>query len=371
MEPNSRLNPFNSSVLLHLISEKIPLFVLVIISSILTMIAQKSTHAVVPMEIITFKERVSNAILSYSNYLIKTMLPFNLSIYYPHLNNSFHNWKLVSCFILLLLITYMGLRFFYRYPYLLVGLLWFFGTLVPVIGLVQVGNQAMADRYTYIPLIGLFIAFVWSASDFFNKYVKNKKVIYPLILSVLIALTYLSHKQVGYWKSSISLYKHAVEATENNWFAHNLLGGAFYDNDEINESIFHFKESIKISPSFSSSHSNLAMALSRKRDFKEALSHYEIAIKLEPNDPIIFFNMGTTLSLMGKTDEAAKAFEKALAIDPDSADSQLRLAQIRHFQGNYDKAKYHYKKAITINPKLVDAHYKYGLLLIRLGDFKE
>lgn len=362
---------FNYKVFFILIWEKVPLFILIAIISAITVIAQKSIGAMMTLGSVSLKERISNAIISYIKYFVKTFIPINLSIYYPHPNVTIPIWVAIIFFIFLALLFFIAIKKLDRYPYIFVGLSWFLGTLIPVIGLVQVGNQAMADRYTYIPLIGFFIVIVWSASDLFDKYAKNKKIVYPFIISSLLALTYLSHKQVNYWKSDTSLFKHAIEVTEKNWFAHNLLGVALYKNDKIEEAIFHFKESIKICPILSSSHSNLAVALTKTRDFKNAIKHYQKAIKIDATDAGIFFNMGTTLFIMGKYDEAANAFENSLAIDPESADSHLSIAKLRHIQRNYNKAKYHYKQAININPKLIDAHYHYGLLLKRLGDYRE
>ncbi|MFX0137250.1 MAG: hypothetical protein ACFFDN_26670 [Candidatus Hodarchaeota archaeon] len=254
----------------QIILEKIPLFIPVVILCVVTFIAQKSEGAIKPIELLPLKYRIANAIVSYVSYVLKAIWPHNLAVYYPHPGNSLPSWQVVGSALLIVAACYGAIRMAKKYPFIPVGLFWYLGTLVPVIGLVQVGNQAMADRYTYIPLIGIFIIVSWGVSDFFKKRLRDQKSkvgdqrseissgvlglfkerrIQKIFLGIsavilLIALSFESFFQLNIWKNGITLFENAVSVTQNNYQAENNLGTAFGSKD-LDKSLFHYKKSVK------------------------------------------------------------------------------------------------------------------------------
>jgi hypothetical protein len=232
----------------RLVWEKVPLLLLAALSSAVTYYSEVSESAVVSLAQIPFYARISNALVAYATYLGKTIYPIHLAVYYPHPGNSIPLWETLGAGLLLVVLTSYIIGRALSYPYLTVGWLWFIGTLVPVIGILQVGGQAMADRYTYIPLIGLFIMFAWGLADLQARW-RCPSFLLPLVAGVMIAVyATCSCLQVRYWRDAVSLFEHTLSVTRNNAMAQGNLGEAFYFRGEVNRALEHFREAIRLDP---------------------------------------------------------------------------------------------------------------------------
>ena len=245
--------------------EKIPLFLLATGASITTFLAQKSSGAVENMGSLSFSARLTNAMVSYLEYLKKMVWPKELAVFYPHPGNALSVWKGILCCVVLVVITTISIRLIKKAPYFAVGWFWYLGTLVPVIGIVQVGGQAMADRYTYIPLIGIFVIIAWGVPELISKWRHKEKVLSVSAGIIIFTLLITTWKQASHWKNSITVFKHAIRVTDKKY------------------------------PNFASIHSNLGVALFAKQKIEEAISHYKMAIKLNPDFALAQKNLETVL----------------------------------------------------------------------------
>lgn len=240
--------PYPRISLKRLVWEKIPLFILVVLFSLLAIYAQKAGAMVVSLADIPLGARISNALVAYVSYLGKTVFPLHLAVLYPHPGNVIHGWKVLGAALGLALLSWIIIRRARNYPYLLVGWLWFLGTLVPVIGLLQVGMQAMADRYTYIPLIGLFIMAAWGMADLLARW-RCPKFLLPLVAGTMIVVFgTVAWFQVGYWRNAVSLFQHTLSVTQNNPMIQGALGEALYFRGEVDQALVHFQEAIRVNP---------------------------------------------------------------------------------------------------------------------------
>ena len=365
------LERFRSATVSRLVLEKIPLFVPVVISSCLTFMAQQSSGAVKPLESFSLTVRIANAFVSYASYVVKAIWPHNLTVFYPHSGNTLPLWQVFGAILLVGGASVLAIRSLKKYPYIAVGLFWYLGTLVPVIGLIQVGDQAMADRYTYIPLIGLFIIVSWGFSDLLTNW-RYRKIVLTLfaviILSVLAVSTFF---QLGYWRSSVALFERAVSITENNCLAHNNLGAALLEKGNHDKAVLHIKESLRIEPGCKAALYNLGAALSYQGKLDEAVLHYNDVLKINPEDAIVHNNLADVLSVQGKLDEAVLHYNEALKIDPDYAGAHGGFGSLLAKRKKYKEAMFHFTEAIRINPDYAEAYNNIGVIFSRLNKFKE
>jgi tetratricopeptide (TPR) repeat protein len=304
-----------SETLSRLILEKLPLFIPVIISICLTFIAQQSSGAVKSLESFSLTVRIANAFVSYASYVVKAIWPHNLTVFYPHPGNTLPLWQVFGAILLVAGASFLAIRCFKKYPYIAVGLFWYLGMLVPVIGLVQVGPQAMADRYTYMPMTGLFIIIAWGFSDLSTKWHYRKIVLTSFALIILSAFTTRTFLQLGYWRNSITLFERAVSITENNYLAHNNLGAALLEKGKPDEASLHLKKALRIEPGCRAVLYNLGTALSNQGKSDEAVLHYNEMLKIDPKDAIVHNNLADVLSVQGKLNEAVLHYNEALKID--------------------------------------------------------
>ena len=235
------LERLRSETVSRLILEKIPMLVPVVISSCLTFMAQQSSGAVKSLGSFSLTERIANAFISYVSYVYKAIWPHNLTAFYPHPGNSLPLWQVFGAILLIGGASFLAIRSLKKYPYIAVGLFWYLGMLVPVIGLVQVGPQAMADRYTYIPMTGLFIIIAWGFSDLSTKWHYRKIVLTLFAVIILSVLAVSTFFQLGYWRNSVALFERAVSITENNYLAHNNLGAALLEKGKSDKAVLHIK----------------------------------------------------------------------------------------------------------------------------------
>ncbi len=303
----------------QLLLEKAPLIVLTIAASALTFAAQKEGGAMTLMEreLLPVGDRLANALVSYVAYVGKTFWPSSLTIFYPHPGRALPWWKITGSAAAFLAVLIVVLRQRKKRPFLAVGWFWYVGMLVPVIGLVQIGMQAMADRYTYLPLIGLFIMVAWSAEDALSLTgVFRKKVMALSAGAVLFSLTALTAVQAGHWRDTITIFRHATSVAPDNWVAHRLLGNALADRGLTDEAIAQYRESIRVQPRNSLAHLNLGVELARQGLHGEAIEHYREAIRIRPKLAEAYNNLGNALAVTGRRDEALERYREAIRLRP-------------------------------------------------------
>ena len=368
-------NTAKRSEVFRLVLEKTPLFLLTTGSSIITFIDEKSLGAMNYAENLTFSTRVANAMVSYLEYLGKMAWPSGLSIFYPHPGNSLTLWKGLLCGMALVGITIISIRLVRKAPHFAVGWFWYLGTLVPVIGIVQVGGQAMADRYTYVPLIGIFITVAWGIPELISKWRYKEKVLSILVGIIISTLLITTWVQVSHWKNSTTVFKHAIRVTDKKYpiftIIHNNLGIALSADGKNEEAISHFKVAIKLNPTHTKAYNNLGLALFAERRNEEAITHYKMAIKLEPDYAPAYNNLGNALSAELKIEEAIYHYEMAIKLNPDSAKAHYNLGNVLFNAKMTEEAIDYYKKAIRIRPNFAVAHNNLGNALAQKGEMKE
>jgi tetratricopeptide (TPR) repeat protein len=362
MNPKSlRSKPKNNSgqisMVLRLIREKAPFFLLSALSSILTIFAQQKGGAMVSLEHYPFESRVANALVSYASYIGKMIWPSHLSIFYPY-QEILPLWKVVGAGLLLTSVSVLVIRVVHKLPYLAVGWFWYIGTLIPVIGLVQVGSQAMADRYTYVPLIGLFVMVAWSAPDILAGW-RHRRVVLSISAGILLSILMIATRlQVPHWQNSIMLFGHSIDVTSNNYLAHNNLGSAFMRQGKIQEAIAHFTEALRISPDDPEVHYNLGVVLQGQGKLQEAIIHFAQAVRIKPDYAIAHNNLGVALVVQGKIQEAIAHFAKAVQAKPDYAEAHINLGFGYLTIGDKVSALEEYKVLKKLNPYLADQLYQ-------------
>jgi tetratricopeptide (TPR) repeat protein len=371
LQNNNEQDVLRQKPILQLVLEKVPFFVISIVSSVVTVFVQRIGGAVPTMEALGVKVRVGNAVVSYIGYIEKMFWPSRLAVLYPHPAGSLSMTRVAVCGLLLVLMSICFIYFDHRRRYLAVGWLWYIGTLVPVIGLVQVGVQAMADRYTYIPLTGLFIIIAWGASELVRGRRYRRVVSALSAVAVLSAAICLTSLQLRRWQNSITLFEHTIDVTSNNWLIHNNYGNILKEMGRVDEAVEHFYESLRIRPNSAEVHNNLGNALGKLGKIDEEIEHYEKALKLKPKFPAAHYNLATALAKQGKMDEAIAEYREALRFGPRDVDALRNLGFALAEQGNFNEAIKHYRKALEIEPKNIIAHGRLGLALAGVGKIDE
>ncbi len=330
--------------------EKMPLFVLAAASCAVTFVAQRHGGAVQSLVSFPLSDRVANAIHAYADYLWKTVRPAGLAAFYPYPEQRLPMTLVAPAACALAAITALALRSSKRAPYLLVGWLWYAGTLVPVIGLVQIGSQSMADRYTYVPLIGIFFAAAWGAADLVVRWPRLKPVVAAASVAIGVALLLAARAQVAYWKDAVTLFGHAISVTRDNWLAHGNLGGALLSVGRLDEAIAEERAALAIRPDYAQAHCNLGLALVHSGRPNEALPEFERAVALNPNFAKAHNNLAGVLAGQGRIDESIGHLEAALRSDPDDADAHENLASLLMSRGRYREAASHLETAVRLRP---------------------
>jgi Tfp pilus assembly protein PilF len=346
-----------------LVLEKLPLFALVLASCVLTFLAQRQGRAVASFELLPVPVRAANALLAYVSYLAQLFWPLHLAVYYPHPGTTVSVMMASAAGLLLLLITGLVLGPGRRWPYLAVGWLWYVGTLVPVIGLIQVGGQAMADRYTYVPLIGLFVLLTWGVSDLARGWRLPRAVLVGTVALVLSACVGLTWVQLGHWKNTLTLWEHAIAVTENNARAHYNLGTALRDQNRREEALIEYRKAVECDPRSVLAHNNLGTELAHTSRFEEALAEYRKALDLDPNFAQAHNNVGSVLQDLGEPQQALVEFRKAIALDPDYAMAHSNLGTALQRLGRFEGALTEFRRAVKLDPKAFLSHYNLGHML--------
>jgi tetratricopeptide (TPR) repeat protein len=347
----------------RLVVEKIPFLALSAIACVLTLRAQEL--AIVSTAGLPVSQRVAHALVAYNHYLVAMFVPQNLAVYYPY-QIQLPTLTIACAIIVLGLTTLLALNMRCR-PWLMVGWLWYLGTLVPVIGLVQVGDQAWADRYTYLPLIGLFVAIVWFACEI----IKSRLVLQCASVIVAAGLIAATSAQLGYWQNTRTLFEHTDKVTPKNYMAITILGSLLAKEHKYDEAMGYYRTALRYSPGFPEAHFFLGNALDEQGKLDEAVAEYQKSLWFRPTQEQTHIFMGIALAKQKKYEEAMAHYNAALKLNPDSAVAQNNLARLLHTLGKLDAAVEHYHAALEIDPKLALAHNNLGILLIQKGKLTE
>lgn len=381
MEASNRIAGWQS-----LVVEKSPLFVLSALSCVITYLAQHKGGAVAGLQVFPFSIRLANAFISYVAYIWKMFVPKDLAVFYPHPGHDVEVWQVLGAFALLVLVTTLVFKARKSHPYLLVGWLWYLGTLVPVIGLVQVGMQSMADRYTYIPLIGLFMIIAWGIPDLLawapveswrRSRVSAVESFPRLLILVVLAGTTLAtmaciaHKQVRHWRNNVSLFRHALDVTRDNYLMENNLGFFLMEQGKLSEAERHFREALRINPRYGEAHVNLGNIFSARGKEKAAFQEYLKAVKANPRLSQALFNLGCMLERQGKIDSALDYYRRAADAAPGCAEYQVNVGRLLANAGRFDEACERFERAVEADPGSADAHYNLGCALVQQGKPQE
>ena len=354
-----------------LLLEKIPFFILSAVSSVVTVMVQRAGGAVPTVEALGLRARAANAIVSYVGYITKMFWPTKLAALYPHPVSAIPAIAVASCGLALVVLTVVFLWLGRRHGYFAVGWLWYVGTLVPVIGLVQAGMQSMADRYTYVPMTGLVIIIAWWVRELVESRRRFRFAAAIAAGAVLVACAVCTRQQIRYWRDSASLFEHTLSVTSDNWLIHNNYANILKEKGRYEEAIEHFKEAIRIKPSSAEVYNNLAGALGKAGRAEEEIECYRKALALKGDFVVGHYNLAAALSRQGKRDEAVAEYRKALELQPDYADALSNLGFELAEKGEYEEALGYYKKAIEIEPGNIIAHGRMALALARLDRIDE
>jgi len=364
------LDRFKRDRVWELVMEKVPFFILTVAASVVTFVVQKQGGAVIAVEAFPLGARVGNALVSYCRYLGKMFWPVDMAVYYPHPGY----WPLMELLLAVVFLCGISVLLFAarrRYPFLLMGWLWFAGTLVPVIGLVQVGEQAMADRYTYIPSLGVLILTIWGAYELAGRWRHHVIVLSLAGSSAIILCLAVTRHQLGFWKDSEALFRHTLAITENNELAHNDLGTALLNKGQFSEAISQFQEAIRLKPNAAEIHNNLGTALLNKGKTDEAVSQFQEAIRLKPVLTEAHINLGLVFLSKGQTDEAIDQLQEAVRLKPDFTEAYINLGVALLHKDRTDEAIDQFQEAILLKPDSALAHYNLALALVRNNQVDE
>jgi Flp pilus assembly protein TadD len=355
--------------LLRLVLEKVPFFVLTAVVSFITFVVQKEGGSLMGLEGLPLGARSGNALVSYCRYLGKMFWPTDLAVFYPHPGY----WPLEKvllagvflCGISVLLFMKRG-----RYPFLLMGWFWFVGTLVPMIGLVQTGEQAMADRHTYIPSLGVLILTIWGGYELTRRWRYHKIALAVAGLAAVVVCLALTRQQLGYWQDSETLFRHTLEITESSG-AHYSLGCALEKKGQTDEAIQQYQEAVRLKPDYAEARNNLGDALLNKGQTDEAIQQYQEATRLKPDYAEAYYDLGIALVQKGQTDQAIQQYQEAIRLKPDYAEARNNLGTLLDQKGQTDEAISQFQEAIRLRPHDAEAYFDLGIALVQKGKTDE
>jgi tetratricopeptide (TPR) repeat protein len=350
--------------------EKLPLLALAASSCVITLIAQKKGGAISSLSGLPFWARCANALVGYVRYLVSTFWPTGLVPFYPHPGEGIPLWQPVLAALLLTGITLLVIRLARQHPYLPTGWFWYLGTLVPVIGLVQVGSQAGADRYTYIPLIGIFIMLSWGLEDAAARR-RIQAAAFALGGFALGACLLFTHFQARRWHDSITLWHYTLKVNPQNAVAKLNLGTALEEQGQLEEAERLYEEALRLDPRTDLAHLNLGRLLANRGSLDEATEHFGAALRLQPDNVLAHARFGAALALHGKIPEAIQHFQEAVRLDPDYGPGHMSLGSLLGRLNQLPEAIYHSQEALRINPRDVQAHVNLGVTLETTGQLPE
>jgi protein O-mannosyl-transferase len=347
----------------RLLLEKIPFFVVAALFCGVALMAQSKTGAVMSLTGLPFRVRVTNGIVVYVAYLGKTLFPQNLAVYYPHPHEQL-TWTVVGLAAgLLVAISAAAVVFVRRFPYVFVGWFWYVGTLVPMIGLVQIGSQQMADRYTYFPLVGLFLAGTWLIPALVPEGALRTRLLPAATVAGLVLLAATTFSQITYWHDSVTLMRHSMECTPDNSVAHEFLGSAYISEGAYQEGIDELQKAIQMVPAYAPLHVDRAAALRQLGRLEEAAAEYREALALEPQSAETRTNLAFVLFKLHHDDEAREQYRHALEIDPNYVPAHINLAALCLMEKDLTGALQHSEDALRLQPNLPAAEMCIGMAL--------
>ena len=388
-----------------LLREKLPLLVPVGLSSLLAVKAESQLGALTGLEVLPVGVRLGNAVVSYGLYLKKMVWPVDLAVFYPHPESSLELWWVVLSGVVLTVISLGVWQRRWRSRYLVTGWLWYLGTLFPVSGLIQVGVHGMADRYAYVPLIGVFIMLAWGVEEAGERVRVRGEWLALAWIGVLLPMLAVTRTQIGYWRDSTTLFQQALNTTSNNHVAHTVLGAEalekkrfgeaaqefqtaleikptyarahnnlgllFLEQGKLDQSAISFSEALRINSRFTAARNNLGTALLRKGELGEAKAHFDRVLKISPEDSKAHSNMGLTMAAQGHFEEAITWYRRALEIYPDFYDAHNNLGVALMEMDQMESAIGHFGVALELNPNNVEAHANLGLALAKVGRMED
>jgi tetratricopeptide (TPR) repeat protein len=337
--------------------EKLPLFALVAASAAVTIIMQRGGGAVTASDIITLAQRLSNAVVSYAEYLRILVWPVDLAVFYPYVMHLTTGAVLGSA-ALLLIISLVAWRARRSQPALLTGWLWYLGTLVPVIGLLQVGLQAYADRYTYVPYVGLFIAIAWTGRDVARRVHMSSAFLRVVAAGIVVALAMVARYQTSMWVTSEAIWLRAVTSTTNNARAHNALGMIYGRAGNAEDAAFHFQEALRLRPDLTEARTvfpNLGQALMQQGHTEEAIPYLERGCQLNPERADLRHTLALAYFGANRTTDAIAAWQEAVRINPNFEDAHFMMGMVLAANNRIDEARRAFQQVLRINPGRADA----------------
>ncbi len=337
----------------RLLLEKGPLLALAAVSSVITASAQASAAATASLEGFPLGDRLANAVVAYVTYIARTAWPVSLAVFYPHpasIQESLPAWEVTAAAVALGVLTALAVRDAGRRPFVLVGWLWFVGTLVPVIGLVQVGSQALADRYTYVPLIGLFVAVAWGVPDLMGGWRHARPVLVALGAAVVLLLSLATWTQTAHWRDSATLYTRAIAVTTKNWLAWNNLGNHHLRRGELPQALTAFETALRIKPGYADAWYNAGVVFSRSGNHVRAISAYREALRLDSTNADGWVNLGLAHQALGQSREALAAHETALRLRPHDSVALANLVVVSAQTGDPHKAREAFRTLRAVDP---------------------
>jgi tetratricopeptide (TPR) repeat protein len=348
--------------------EKLPLFTLSAIVATTTYLAQSSTGAV---QSLPLAGRIANAILSYFFYIRQMFWPIGLAVLYPY-PTSLATWKVAAALAALLGITALTILARRTLPYLMVGWLWFLVTLIPVIGFVQVGTQAHADRYMYVPMVGLLMIVAWTAADMAAKWPRLQPAVVVAAVVIVCVLMFITRSETSYWQNSGTLYQRAIQVTKDNAVAENNLGVYHASLASYSDAIPHYQAALRIKPDYAAAENNLGRSLRELEGCEPAIPHFEAAARLESGYAPPLYNLGLCSTMGGNYPAAIPYFEAAIRADPKYIDALLgRAVSLSKIPGHTDDAIRAFDAAVAAGPNAAGVRSAYGQVLVSLGRKKE
>jgi tetratricopeptide (TPR) repeat protein len=353
----------------RLLWEKVPFLLLSAASCAVTFLVQQRGGAVLDVNNSPLGGRAANALVSYVRYLGKMVWPEHLAGLYLR-KAPWPSWQVGLAAVALVGVSVMVIRLARSRPYLAVGWFWYLGTLVPVIGLVQVGMQSMADRYSYIPLIGIFIAFTWGGWELANRWRVPSVGLGLAAVLALAACMVVTWKQIGWWRDSETLFQRMITAVPSNYMAHYNLGNLYSRQDKLTEAAQQYEAALSAEPNYAEAHNNLGAVLLRQRRFDEALAHYSAAVRLKP-EYMYYLNLGNALVDAGKAGEAVANYQQALRLSPNSSQAHNNLGMALQAQGNAEAAMAEFRAALALQPDLESSEHNLANRLADTGKLDE
>lgn len=363
------LNRLTKSTISKLVLEKIPFFVLTIVACVETVLSQHQSINLI--RTVSLEARVANALVAIMIYVGQSFWPTNLAVFYPHPENNISAWQTALAIAFLAATTVTVFVFRKKAPYFLTGWLWYIGMLIPVIGIVQVGIQAHADRYMYLPQVGLSLALVWTIADVSRQWPYRKVISGAICAAALAPLIWSAWTQTSYWQDSESLWEHTVAVTRDNEMAREHLSDAYLDKGRLDDAIAQARQALTVESESADAHATLGAALARKGELDEAIAHLHTALQSNPKLLRTHYNLANVCLQKGDIDQAIENYEQELQIQPEFAEGHNNLANALFRRGRLDEALVHLEKALALNPDYPEARNNFGIALSQKGQMRE